>query len=631
MKLKLTGLSQQLQFAAAQLAPLLEVQLCAPGEGGEVVDCSMSSEGGLSVKREDGRGTIGLASAAQFGRALGLYVQNARRQAQFSIQETPAYESLGVMIDCSRDAVLDGEAFRQAVCRLSLMGYTTIQLYTEDTYPIEGYPYFGYMRGKYSEEELREFDRYASNFGIELVPCVQTLAHLGQAIRWACMRPVTDCNDILLVGEEKTYEFLDAMFASLSRCFTSRKINIGMDEAHMLGLGKYLEKNGYRDRSMIMVEHLGRVVELAKKYGFSPMMWSDMFFRLASGGDYYATEQPISQEVKDKVPPEISLVYWDYYSEKAETYDKMISRHMEFNNKIIFAGGAWRWNGFTPANAFSLHVGRLAAQSCRKYGIKDVLITMWGDDGGECSFFSVLPSLQFWAEDCYHTDGDEQSLKERFTACTGGVWDDFMALDLPSLTPDNPAPGRCSVNPSKYLFYQDVLMGLFDKHVAKGSYAQHYHETAETLFDAAKRNPQWKVLFETQGYLSEVLELKAELGVSLKEAYDAGDKETLRELAQETIPEVLARIEDFYESFRAQWMGENKVFGLEMTEIRIGGLKQRVQSAARRVTEYLEGKLPRLEELEEERLYFDCREDESLPGAIGHNQWRTTVTASAQF
>ena len=70
MKLKLTGLSQQLQFAAAQLAPLLEIQLCAPGEGGEVVDCSMSSEGGLSVKREDGRGTIGLASAAQFGRAL---------------------------------------------------------------------------------------------------------------------------------------------------------------------------------------------------------------------------------------------------------------------------------------------------------------------------------------------------------------------------------------------------------------------------------------------------------------------------------------------------------------------------------------------------------------------------------
>lgn len=35
---------------------------------------------------------------------------------------------------------------------LALMGYSTFELYMEDTYQIEGQPYFGYFRGAYSAE-----------------------------------------------------------------------------------------------------------------------------------------------------------------------------------------------------------------------------------------------------------------------------------------------------------------------------------------------------------------------------------------------------------------------------------------------------------------------------------------------
>ena len=60
------------------------------------------------------------------------------------------YENLGVMIDCSRNALLRMEAFEVLVKRLALMGYSTVQLYTEDTYEIIEYPYFGYLRGSYA-------------------------------------------------------------------------------------------------------------------------------------------------------------------------------------------------------------------------------------------------------------------------------------------------------------------------------------------------------------------------------------------------------------------------------------------------------------------------------------------------
>ena len=86
---------------------------------------------------------------------------------------------LGVMLDCSRGAVYTVEALKKYIDVLAKMGYNSLQLYTEDTYEIKEEPYFGYMRGRYSADELRQLDSYAASKGIELIPCIQTLAHLS--------------------------------------------------------------------------------------------------------------------------------------------------------------------------------------------------------------------------------------------------------------------------------------------------------------------------------------------------------------------------------------------------------------------------------------------------------------------
>ena len=57
------------------------------------------------------------------------------------------FRKLGVMIDCSRNAVMNRPAFCRMVDILSALGYNTIRLYMEDTYEVEGEPYFGYLRG----------------------------------------------------------------------------------------------------------------------------------------------------------------------------------------------------------------------------------------------------------------------------------------------------------------------------------------------------------------------------------------------------------------------------------------------------------------------------------------------------
>jgi len=508
------------------------------------------------------------------------------------------------------------------------MGYSTVQLYTEDTYEIKEYPYFGYLRGRYSAEEMQRMDKYARMFGIELVPCIQTLAHLGTALKWNVFSEIVDCNDILLIDDDQTYELIDHMFKTMSENLSSRRINIGMDEAHMMGLGKYLDKHGYQDRSVLMLRHFNRVAELARKYGYEPMMWSDMFFRLASSGEYYDTDSPIRQEVIEMIPDDLSLVYWDYYSEETEKYDAMLRKHKQLTDRIIFAGGAWKWMGFAPNNEFSRHIGQMAHQGCVRNGVKEVLVTAWGDNGAEASIYSILPSLQLWAELCYTDSGEEEVLRERFATCASGSYDDFMNMDMTMLVPDNPAPGTCSVNPPKYLLYQDVLLGLFDRHVVPGTYAEHYRKCAEAFERCIERNPDWEPVFRTQYALSRVLELKSEAGINIRGAYQKNDRDVLRLHAEVILPGIRKRAEQFLIAYKIQWLNENKIFGLDVFDIRMGGLLQRIDTAANRILDFLDGKVERMEELEEEILCFDGRSSSDQSHAISANLWHTIATPS---
>ena len=158
-------------------------------------------------------------------------------------------------------------------------------------------------------------DSYTSLFGIELIPCIQTLAHLECMLRWKEYDGIRDIDNILLADEEKTYDFIREMFRQMAGNLKSRRINIGMDEAHMLGLGAHLDRYGYENRMDIMLRHYRRVAEIAESFGYQPMMWSDMFFRLATHGEYYTEEElQIDPGVGAALSDDITLIYWDYYT-----------------------------------------------------------------------------------------------------------------------------------------------------------------------------------------------------------------------------------------------------------------------------------------------------------------------------
>ena len=517
-------------------------------------------------------------------------------------------KTLGVMIDCSRNGVYTVETLKTMFSLLAKMGYNYVQLYTEDTYEIEGEPCFGYLRGRYSKADLKELDAAAQACGLELVPCIQTLAHLSGVTRWPQYHDCTDTGDILLAGEEKTYALIEKMFAACAECFTSRRINIGMDEAHMVGLGKYLDRHGYESRFEILLRHLNRVAEIAERYGFSPMMWSDMFFRLMSGGEYYCASGTIPQAVKDLVPKNVSLIYWDYYSTDRSHYDQMLRAHRQFDNPVLFAGGAWSWSGFTPANRFSIRANEAAMRSCLENGIDDVFITCWKDDGAECSLFSSLPSL-FAAAQFARGNFDGADIARKFRALTGIDMETFLEAD------DVDLHGGELQNPSKYLLYSDPFLGFLDR-TAIGTEPETFPKIGKAL-SAGAASRRYGYLFRTLMALCDVLEIKATLGLRTRELYRKGDKEALSALIGE-YRELERRLETFYRRFREQWDRECRENGFEMHDIRLGGLIRRVRHCRRMLADYVCGKRASLPALEEEICpYAGCADGK----AVMNNDW----------
>ena len=606
MKIKLLGSeSSALKDGLRILSCELGVELCDVGEDLRVrAEPSREEKNGFS--QESGEARISYTSVAGFFRALSRLLDRIRRGATtLSDYESPVFKTVGAMVDMSRNGAMNVYGVKAMLRKMAIMGMNTYMLYTEDNYEIDGYPYFGHLRGRYTKAEIKELDAYARALGIELIPCIQTSGHLATHLRWGAAAPYKDTASTLLSGEEKTYELIHAMMRSVSECFTTRRIHIGMDEARDLGSGKYLEKNGYRPRSEIFLDHLARVREIVKSYGFEAMMWSDMFFRLAAGGKIpgyrdYDLRVELTPEISRKVPKDVTQVFWDYYHEDKDFYLKNIDKHREFiSENIIFAGGVYLWCGHCPLFELTRRYSIPALYAAKEKGVSEVLATVWLS-GSEGMHILSLPGLAMYADFAYRGEYNESGVKETFRIATG---DDISEVEKLGL-PEHPDGGLFSL--SRGLTYNDPLMGNADINYKTLPLPEYYEESTR-IIEAAKitsslfKGPHASVLA-----LSNLLTLKANFGIRLKRAYDEGDTETLSKMKDEC-DEIIERIEALRKAHRAVWTEFCKPEGWEVHDIRYGGLVSRFDTVKYRLENYLEGRADRIGELEAERLAVDSK------------------------
>ena len=609
------------------LTILLEEHGHAYGEGEISITPVFTDENKLKVEKKGQDVTISCKEKAHFFRGIG-HLFSHLEDADFVKEETVYVDCLGAMPDCSRNGVPTPDMLKRMIRTMALLGMNEIFLYTEDTYELPEYPYFGAFRGRFSKEELKECDAYGELFGICLVPCIQTLAHLSTFLRWPISNGLQDNRDNLLPEEEKTYALIESMLKNFSECVRTKKVHLGMDEAHGLGLGEYLKKHGFTNRLSIMKRHLEKVEELCRKYGLEPMMWSDMFFNLASkDGSYYSVPEDYEWEEKDKPGDNLTMVYWDYYNHDPKAYERMLSLHKKLSNKVYFAGGGWTWNGLVPDYGKAFDSTRIGMRVMKQQKVRNAFMTLWMDDGTETPFAAGLLPLILFAEEGFTEEPEDAAIDEKLHLFQEASMEEWMLLTkldcLPGCDPLNIA----AVNPSKHLFYQDPLLGLFDRQYQGYDLYDHYGKLAKELRAVEERVTVSKNLFACYRSLAEFLAVKAGIGLDIRRAYLEGDRDWLTSIAEEQIPVCLEDLEQYHDFREKIWFHECKPNGYETIDIRLGGLHARLVSAQKRILAYLADEITEITELPEERLPYKPSAPEGLQQPFNMNNWCNIVTA----
>lgn len=359
-------------------------------------------------------------------------------------------------------------------------------------------------------------------------------------------------------------------------------------------------------------------------FSFYPPISYPSFPTLAGDGrtPHYVDDVPAPQSVHPKdLPSTASLIYWDYYHTAPEPYIRRIQEHKRLSDRTpIVATGIWTWSRMWAQLPFSAAAIRACLAACKAEGVREVLATIWGDDGGECDILSALPGIHLFAELGYGSGVSQDHLEKSFRILSGGSLADWMTasdLDCPrtssdpsvpdgingfpggsssSSPPPNPHPQNPS-NISKWILWEDPLVSpLAKQYESMGpGLPRFYAELAQKLQQVS--SPQ--ALQETETIyplnrrlrfptaMAKVLSLKAGIAARARSCYTNRDVMGMRLLLDTQVRPLLQSVQELWTLHRQMWMETYRSFGWEVIELRYGGLRTRLETMIWRIEEWM--------------------------------------------
>lgn len=597
LKIKLKYDDSSLKKPSELLQDKLGIQICDSG-----LEITVQKSDKLSVCYDGKKGSISYITKASFFRMLTQFVKNYKENKTFDYSESIEIETTGIMFDLSRNGIMTVEALSEYFRYMAMMGLNTAGLYLESGYRLDDYPYFGYMQGGYSKEELMAIDDAGYMFGIEVIPFTQTITHSEKYLRMVEAAPVRDTIRCMMPCADATYELIETIIKHLKSCFRTNKIHLGADEAFNVGRGDYFSQNRLKGAKMpdeLFLEHMKRVIDIALKHGVEPQMWSSglRYFKLE---DAFAAYEPFGK---------VTFPVGTYEGDEKlinDFFEMLKERTSIYTTPTAFAGGIQTWYGFAPEYNFTFNNVNTFVPLVKQYGCDEMWGYIWMNDGTECDFFLALPALQAYAEHMYRKSVTMDNIRDMFEFISGTKLEaltDLSYFHNKKMT-DTKLEEMDGINfLGKKLLWQDPMMGLFDAKLYANPMSEHYAQMKEkyTLYKK-EDNTLFKKRYEFFEKLFDVMSVKCSVAEKLKGAYMQKDTAYLKKVSKELFPELREKVEDLRKTHREMWLDVCKPFGHEVLDIRYGGLVARLDTASQRIEDYLAGNIKNLPEFDEDRL-----------------------------
>ena len=320
------------------------------------------------------------------------------------LEDYPDFPVRGVMLDISRDKVPTLSTLFTLIDQLAELKINHLELYTEHTFAYRDHPEVWAEASPLTGEDVLRLDAFCRKRFIELVPNQNSLGHWQRWLQISRYRHLAECPNgfewpwggrseqpfSLDPRNPRTLKLLEALYAELLPHFTSRKINVGLDECLDLGQGKNKELCRQKGVGPVYLEFLLQVHRLVSNQGLTMHFWGDIIIQYP--------------ELIGKLPENVVPLEWGY--EADHPFDDHCKSFAQAGLPFYVCPGTSSWRSITGRSKNCLENLKNAAFYGRKNGAIGYLITDWGDQGHwqhlPFSFLGIAAGAAFsW---CYETN-----------------------------------------------------------------------------------------------------------------------------------------------------------------------------------------------------------------------------------
>ncbi|HEY3028056.1 MAG TPA: glycoside hydrolase family 20 zincin-like fold domain-containing protein [Pyrinomonadaceae bacterium] len=481
------------------------------------------------------------------------------------ITDWPTMRWRGVSDDISRGPVPTVDYIKRQIRTEAYFKLNMHSFYMEHTFASESHPLIGPAGGSLTPDEIRELVAYAGRYHVELVPEQQTFGHLHKALRLEKYAELaeTPYGDVLSPQQEGTYKLIAEWYQELNELFPGKFFHIGADETFELGEGQSREVARARGVGAVYFEHLNRVREVLKPYQRRLMFWGDI-----------ALHHP---DLIDNIPKDMIVMNWRYGG--TDDYSSIIKPFKDAGLEQFVCPGASNWNQIFPniENASKNIVSFV--RDGQKAGALGMMNTTWDDDGEalfETAWYPiVLGGAASWQEGTvdmeqfdrdfdwafFRNDGDQFVKATRALGSVGsllgsGTTDELFWREPFTTSFQVQSRNLAEKTRQMRLMVEDVAESLSrnENRARRNRSAMVAMLLAAQRFDHLGRRMEVVQKFSDE-YWNAYLNLGDRTKVRKLRYYSSAIYNNMREMAEE--------LSILKESYRRQWLAENRPYWLE--------------------------------------------------------------------